>query len=318
MNRQEIAQAIWQEFPKTVIGIGVVVYASFILLATQLGIIIRDANEARIARNELIAAYDVEKQEEWDKAIKAENDASTLIQWAKDCRSANIKGTVLPANSCDVIQNEHSDAGEKEPESTLTSYTKELELPDLSTSKLFLFYGHGKNDSETQFDNGATAPDGTSERALVMGIGDTVKNYANVSVIVGRTPHSLKNNIAFAQEKSQGLGCRVSEFCLMVSIHADKSTETGKRGAVAYYNPYVTSSYILARNIVSCYGGKAVPDTSNGYGRLAVVRDVENVPGILLETGNMANTEDLAFLKNGAGSKLAKCLAKMFGKAESK
>lgn len=318
MTRNEIFKAIWQEFPKTVIGMGIVVYASLILLATQFGIVIRDANEDRIARNELIASYDQDKQEELDKAAKAENDAAALIQWAKDCRSANIKGTVLPANSCEVIQNEPSDAGEKEPESTLTEYTKNTELPDLSSSKLFLFYGHGKNESERYDDNGATANDGTSERALVMGIGDTVKNYAKVSVIVGRTPHSLKNNIAFAQDKAHELGCRISEHCLMVSIHADKSTETDKRGAVAYYNPYVSSSEILANDIVSCYGGKAVPDTSNRYGRLAVTRDVENVSGVLLETGNMANEEDLAFLKNSAGSKLAKCLAKMFGKAESK
>jgi N-acetylmuramoyl-L-alanine amidase len=311
MTRNEIINAIWQEFPKTVIGMGVVVYASLILLATQFGIVIRDANEARIARNELIASYDLDKQEEWDKAVKAENDASTLIQWAKDCRSANIKGTVLPANSCDVIQNEPSDAGEKEPVAKV-----EPSNIDMGDGKLFLFYGHGKNDSEKFTDNGATASDGTTERALIMGIGDTVKNYVNPDVIVGRTPHSLKSNLSFAQNEANEVGCWLTS-CYMLSIHADKSTELDKRGAVAYYNEYLDASRLFAEALVSCYGGRAVPDINNRLGRLAAVRDVGGVGGVLLETGNMANEEDLKFLKNGAGSKLAKCLKKMF-KSESK
>lgn len=318
MTRNEIFQAIWQEFPKTVIGMGVVVYASLILLATQFGIVIRDANEARIARNELIASYDQDKQEEWDKAAKAEQDAATLIQWANDCRSANIKGTVLPANSCDVIQNEPIDAGEKEPESPFTAYTKEMELSDFSGSKLFLFYGHGKNESETYYDNGAIAPDGTSERALIMGIGDTVRNYSSPEVVVGRTPHSLKNNLAFARQEAAEIGCGITEECFMLSIHADKSTELDKRGSVIYYNSDLDASRMFAESLADCYGARAVPDIANRFGRLAVTRDVGRIGGVLLETGNMSNTEDLAFLKNGAGSKLAKCLAKMFGKAESK
>ena len=314
MTRNEIIKAILHEFPKTVTLGGLFVYACILILATQLGIVIRDANEARIARNDLIASYDLEKQEEWDKAVKAENDASTLIQWAKDCRSANIKGTVIPANSCDVIQNEPSDAGEKEPEVSVVT-EKEYD-PNYTGAKLFLFYGHGKNDSERYDDNGATASDGTTERALIMGIGDTVKNYVNPAVIVGRTPHSLKNNLSFANNESNEIGCWTTS-CYMLSIHADKSTELDKRGAVAYYNEDFDASRLFAEDLVSCYGGRAVPDINNRFGRLAAVRDVGVVAGVLLETGNMSNEEDLKFLKNGAGSKLAKCLKKMFN-SESK
>lgn len=103
-NIKEIVGLVWKYFPKSIIGIGCLVYISLIVLATQLGVAIRASIDARIARNELIASYDADKKEELQKAIDADEEAFDIQMWAKSCRDANILGTTEPANTCDLIQ----------------------------------------------------------------------------------------------------------------------------------------------------------------------------------------------------------------------
>lgn len=99
MNRKELFQVVYTEFPKTTVTIVSSAVAAVILLAT-VGVVEFNAMiQERAIVQERIAAYDAAKKEEIEKASDAE-------QWAKDCRAANPLGTDSPANSCDVIQSE--------------------------------------------------------------------------------------------------------------------------------------------------------------------------------------------------------------------
>ena len=295
-------------------------------------------------RARLISSIDSEKDEELARARFAESEASKMAKesrelaaraedlyaksvqaagWARDCALANRKGTLDPAVSCSVIQSEPAsasvplipkahagDAGTGQTaEDIVGNLFDEGPEPkdDRTNAPFFLMYGHGKNESGKFLDNGSNA-EGANERELIMAIGDTVMNHAKPTYVVGREPNTLKANISYAQRKAQKAGCSQGS-CFLLSLHADVSTDASKKGAVAYYNPYDPYSKGMAESITACYGGRAIPDESNRWGRLAVVRDVENVTGVLLETGMMSNPEDLAWLKSGAGSKLAKCVA---------
>lgn len=307
--------------------------AAFLLILGSTALFIDESPEAQTRR--LIAAQDKEKAEEISKAERAELEAFTLRtsaerkraeadeesaraekseSWAASCRAANATGTTAPAVDCDTVQ---------APEYSETSESAEDIIdriaPELSPAKtpagtgairpFLLMYGHGMRENGKWPDNGAVLDDGTNERALVMAIADTVKNHAKPDAVIGRERHTLKDNLAFAQKEAVRLGCVNGKRCFLLAVHANMSEDPAKRGAVAYFNPYDGESERFAKEISACYGGKAVSDERNRWGRLAAVRDVDGVSAVLLETGYMSNGADLDFLKGQAASKLAKCSA---------
>ena len=328
MTGKEIAQAILKEFPKTVTGFALLAYAAILLLAYNFGTFVSQAIDAQAARNNMIALYDIAKDEEIKKADAADAEAATIIRWAKDCRAANVKGTVLPANTCDVIQaeNKRESSVDEVIEGLWTSGEKEPAF-DPARTHLFVNWGHGLNEDGKWRDDGAVVDDGTTERSLVMGIAETAYNHAKKSeritsvIPVGKEPHSLRDNVNYATDQASKLGCgrpvhvgdRSTVYCYLLSVHANKSSDASKTGTVAYYNPYSVPSRAFAESLAKCMGGKAVSDQNNRHGRLAMVRDVEQVDGVLLETGYLSNPSDLAWMKSGkAGSKLAKCVNAFF------
>jgi len=130
---------------------------------------------------------------------------------------------------------------------------------------------------------------------------------------VGKEPHSLRDNVNYATDAASKLGCGRSSTCYLLSVHVNKSSDVSRSGAVAYFNPYSVPSREFAQSLASCLGGVAASDQNNRFGRLAMVRDVEQVDGVLLETGYLSNPSDLANLKSGAvGSKVAKCVNSFF------
>jgi N-acetylmuramoyl-L-alanine amidase len=278
---------------------------------------IQKANDAEdFASGAIQKALDFEIQ-----AQDLKNEASKSILWANECRKQNMTGTTSLANDCDTIQikeplDESMDIIEEALKET-SDATDEKELTTLRGSgpidTLFLFYGHGMHDNGKWTDNGAVLDDGTNERSLIMAIGDTVKNLVKPRVVVGREPNTLRDNIAYALSKSKENNCE-GRPCYLVSIHSNLSEDPTKTGAVIYYNDYDSLSKEFAQKIQSCFPSRILPDSANRFGRLAVVRDIENVNGVLIETGYMSNAQNLEYLKSKAGSDLAKCLNSIINK----
>lgn len=308
--------------------------AAFLLILGSTAMLIDESPEAQTRR--LIVAQDKAKMEEISKAERADSEASVLRAsaerkrseadeesaradkaeaWAASCRAANATGTTAPAVDCDTVQSKEYSEGTSESAEDIIDRI----APELSPAKtpagtgairpFLLMYGHGLHENGKWQDNGAVLDDGTNERSLVMGIAETVKNHAKPDAVIGRERHTLKDNLTFAQKEAVRLGCVNGKRCFLLAIHANMSEDPAKRGAVAYFNPYDGESERFAKEISACYGGKAVSDERNRWGRLAAVRDVEGVSAVLLETGYMSNGADLEFLKGQAASKLAKCVA---------
>jgi N-acetylmuramoyl-L-alanine amidase len=210
-----------------------------------------------------------------------------------------------------------------DPATEERSASETTSAEEASDRYLFVNWGHGLHENGKWADNGATAPDGTPERTLIMGMGDTVYNHALNNARLGETPlqvgrdrHTMKDNIAFASKHAKEVQCgdslyrnAASSTCYMVSVHANLSDDVSKSGSVVYYNPYSERSIAFGQSVASCLGGRALSDEANRFGRLGILRDAENVEGILVEAGYMSNPEDLARMKSGkAGSDLAKCV----------
>lgn len=318
--------------------------ASFIGLFVVLPLLLATIPHKKTAEEkiaEAVAIIDKDKEIEIQKAKDAEDFASGAIQkaldleiqaqdlkneaskskaWANECRKQNMTGTTSLANDCDTIQikeplDESIDVIEEAL--TETGYTDEKELTTLRGSgpidTLFLFYGHRMHDNGKWTDNGAVLDDGTNERSLIMAIGDTVKNLVKPRVVIGREQNTLRDNIAYALSKSKENNCEGCP-CYLVSIHSNLSEDATKTGAVIYYNDYNSLSKEFAQKIQSCFPSRILPDSANRFGRLAVVRDIENVNGVLIETGYMSNAQNLEYLKSKAGSDLAKCLNSIINK----
>jgi N-acetylmuramoyl-L-alanine amidase len=262
-----------------------------------------------------------------DAALRADEYAKTMEKEAvsadeflDSCAAANPLGTDSPPVDCSTIQvTDAEPMGEDE--------MVEIVTDALPKTHLFVNWGHGLNEDGRWRDDGAVADDGTTERSLIMGIAETAYNHAKKSnrltsvTPVGKEPHPLRDNVNYATDQASRLGCGrpTHKFdtqtvdCYLLSVHANKSSDPGKSGAVAYFNPYSVPSREFAQSLASCLGGVAVSDQNNRHGRLAMVRDVEQVDGVLLETGYMSNTDDLYNLKSGSvGSKVAKCVNAFF------
>jgi hypothetical protein len=260
------------------------------------------------------------------KSIKAQAciDANSGTGYYQDCEF--LTGSIAPKVE-----------SEKETKSVIdglfpqanasSSNTGSTEAIPYRDDYLFINWGHGLHENGKWLDNGAKAPDGTPERALIMGIGDTVYNYAlnNISLgatplQVGRTPHTMADNIVFASKYAKDSNCGSMLYraggdpvCFLVSIHANLSDDVSKSGVVVYYNPYSERSIDFAKSVASCANGRALSDETHRFKRLGILRDVENTEGILIESGYMSNPMDLEAMKSGKrGSQIAKCVAQFF------
>jgi N-acetylmuramoyl-L-alanine amidase len=260
-----------------------------------------------------------------DYADKLKIEANLAIDFWNACNDANQLGTDAPPVDCSTIvvtdaePVEASGSVEDVIEGLGLVGEKEPVMFEPTRTHLFVNWGHGLNEDGKWRDDGAVAADGTTERSLVMGIAETAYNHAKKSerltsvIPVGKEPYSLRDNVNYATDHASKLGCGRTERCYLLSVHANKSTDQSKTGTVAYYNPYSVESRQFAASLAACMGGSPLSDQSNRFGRLAMVRDVEQVDGVLLETGYLSNPSDLNWLKSGqAGSKLAKCVNAFF------